>query len=113
VIAAVGVAACVGCGAAVNEFTDGTRTILRDRSLVWSPEHLCADPEKREVVLLDKPTGCWACGHPNAAMTTWGRLVDFPVDSIWSDGWVGPLYAHVCVRVPQGSRKPVWEAFGA
>lgn len=98
-IVSVGTGTCLGCGAALTVWFDGLHTVTRDRSLIWSPVHLCDDPELRERVLMDwgdAPTGCQSCGEPDVAYSTWGRWVDFPVSSMWGEGWVGPLNEHVC-----------------
>lgn len=133
-------AVCHGCRAPVNVWKHGDTVVIRDRSAVESPVHLCSDPYKRERVDVTyyeeranesrNPVKWWlielmhhrceSCGSQDVALSTWGRMIDFPCGDIesegWAEAWVGPLTEHVCERkptsAPQHAPRPVWEAYG-
>lgn len=123
-IAFICAAVCQGCRAPVNIWRHGDQVVIRDRSAVRSPVHLCDDPELRERIELPLKEMlafyCWQCGETDVAPTNWGRIVDFPCSSPeiegWAEAWVGPLDRHVCtLKRPQAAQqppKPVWEAYG-
>ncbi len=96
-------AVCQGCRAPVNVWRHGDHVVIRDRSGVRSPVHLCP-PELRERIELPLKEllafSCWRCGERDVAPTTWGRIVDFPSSDPetegWAEAWEGPLQEHVC-----------------
>jgi hypothetical protein len=117
-------AVCQGCRAPVNVWRLGDRVVIRDRSMVESPVHLCP-PELRERIEIPfmelMAFECWRCGEKDVAPTSWGRVVDFPSSDPetegWAEAWVGPLDEHVCRRPSAPNKaatspRPVWEAFG-
>lgn len=98
-ITAVGPRECRGCGAPVNAWDVNGHEVIRERSITWAPVHVCADPDRWERVDMTLEQfwlACPACGDTDVAYSSWGRLVDFPADSIWAEGWVGMFSQHVC-----------------
>lgn len=121
------VSECAGCGTPVNVWFDGLHHVMREHSMVESPVHLCHEPTRRERIEYDDfrdllDYRCPNCNDQNVALTSWGRIVDFPCQNLseesWAEAWVGPLTEHVCLKTVQAvqanvqarSRRPV-EAF--
>lgn len=121
-------AVCQGCRAPVNIWRHGDQIVIRDRSGVSSPVHLCADPEQRERIEIPfmelMAFSCWQCGEKDCAPTSWGRIVDFPSSDPetegWAEAWVGPMTEHVCSTrqtpipaQPGSSPRPVYRTVDA
>lgn len=99
----LGPADCIGCAVHVNVFRVRGREVIRERSMTWSPIHLCENPELRERIELPflelMAFTCWRCGDRDVAPSSWGRLVVFPgtVEAeSWAESWVGPFELHIC-----------------
>jgi hypothetical protein len=116
-------AVCQGCRAPVNLWRHNGQVVIRDRSMVESPVHLCRDPEQREHIEIGflelMAFECWRCGSRDVAPTSWGRIVDFPCSDPtvegWAEAWVGPLEEHVCSdgdHAPAAKKQPSFRTVG-
>lgn len=100
-IASVGTGLCLGCRAPVSIWRDGQREQLRDTERGARPwqTHVCAEPAQRErieMTLDNLRAFCSACGSPDVAVSTWGRLVECPYTAWMSSIWDEPHQEHVC-----------------